>query len=162
RKSIQGGLFIPRTLPAITPRLISMSATDTPSSTEAMLAKKIRTRAMTAIERSMNSRPPCAQMKDPYRTPVGVISPAKRGAALGEPHRHDCALHYRPRPLMVKKGRRRVVTRSRSLPLVAASSTPVAMVLATLLPALARGRLSLVTALLPAAAVVRLPARRAL
>jgi len=51
RKSIQGGLWRPRKLPATTPRLISISATEIPSSTEARLASITRSPATVGIQR---------------------------------------------------------------------------------------------------------------
>lgn len=51
RKSIQGVVCSPRKLPPITPSTISMMATDSPSSTEIMLASKISAAAIVAISR---------------------------------------------------------------------------------------------------------------
>src|SRR5207249_10383409 len=57
RKSIHGGLVRPRKFPATTPRLISISATDTPSSTEATLARRPSRPELTDISR-VSIRPP--------------------------------------------------------------------------------------------------------
>ena len=62
RKSIQGGLESPRKFPATTPRLISISATEMPSSTEATLASKMSSPAIIAIRRF--------SMRPPHRTTV--------------------------------------------------------------------------------------------
>src|SRR5437867_6546774 len=114
RKSIHGGLVRPRKFPATTPKLISISATETPSSTEATLARRMRRPAITAIRR-FSIRPPVVQLVHPSlwlsriptgrsadgllqllaadkktptgAQPVGVISLASREAVSGEPHR---------------------------------------------------------------------------
>src|SRR5438552_7216269 len=74
RKSIHGGLVRQRKFPATTPKLISISATETPSSTEATLARRMRRPAITAIRR-FSIRAPVVQLVHPdlwlTRIPTG-------------------------------------------------------------------------------------------
>ncbi len=78
RKSIQGGLVTPRKLPATTPSVISIRATEMPASIETTLASKIRIAAIIAIQRlSMRRSFPRA-----LRGPPDVAARAKK-----RPHR---------------------------------------------------------------------------
>src|SRR6266545_1062043 len=105
RKSIQGGLVTPRMLPATTPSVISIRATEMPASIETTLASKIRIAAIIAIQRlSMRRSFPkpsevrptwrLGQKKDPTGPTGRGHQPAAAAGALRRTHRpiHQRAL----------------------------------------------------------------------